>query len=466
MMLSLRTKLLLSNMLSCLLGSVSGALVWLTLGDDTLWLAIIVMLAVCYFCSMWLTRRLSDSLRALEIGLLNFKDNDFSVSLHPYGEPQLDALVSLYNQASAKLRSERQFIYQRELMLDKVIQNSPNVMLLIDDNQRVIYANGAARHLFNQGVKVEGMLLPELVVTLPDALKTALNSEQEGLFSMGSSDSTSDDVDNNADSNADSSADSNADSNADSSDVETWHISRGRFTQNNQQHHLILLKQLTKELNRQEVAVWKKVIRIISHELNNSVAPIASMVNSGKFLTQHLDNDKLQLIFDTIENRTTHLSQFISHYAQFSKLPLPQKELIDWTKMTQQLAQQYPFRLLSALPKTAIKLDAVQLEQVLINLLKNAHESGSSADNVALSFDETIHPLAGLLIKVDDQGSGMSSEVLSQALLPFYSTKQSGTGIGLPLCREIIEAHGGRISMQNRPQGGLSVKVWLPAQQS
>jgi two-component system nitrogen regulation sensor histidine kinase NtrY len=134
--------------------------------------------------------------------------------------------------------------------------------------------------------------------------------------------------------------------------------------------------------------------------------------------------------------------------------------------MTQQLAQQYPFRLLSALPQTAIKLDAVQLEQVLINLLKNAHESGSSTDNVALSFDETIHPLAGLLIKVDDQGSGMSSEVLSQALLPFYSTKQSGTGIGLPLCREIIEAHGGRISMQNRPQGGLSVKVWLPAQQS
>lgn len=451
MMLSLRTKLLLSNMLSCLLGTMSGALVWLTLGDDTLWLAIIVMLAVCYFCSMWLTRRLSESLQALEIGLLNFKDNDFSVSLHPYGEPQLDALVSLYNQASAKLRSERQFIYQRELMLDKVIQNSPNVMLLIDDSQRVIYANGAARHLFNQGVKVEGMLLPDLVVMLPDTLKAALSSEQEGLFSMGGS--GADDVDNH----------SNTD--ADSSDVETWHISRGRFTQNNQQHHLILLKQLTKELNRQEVAVWKKVIRIISHELNNSVAPIASMVNSGKFLTQHLDNSKLQLIFDTIENRTTHLSQFISHYAQFAKLPLPQKALIDWTKMTQQLAQQYPFNLLSPLPVKPIKLDAVQLEQVFINLLKNAHESGTQADTVSLMFEEVTHPVNGLLVKVEDQGSGMSSEVLSQALLPFYSTKQSGTGIGLPLCREIIEAHGGRISMQNRPEGGLSVKVWLPSLQ-
>ncbi|RPA55888.1 PAS domain-containing protein [Shewanella vesiculosa] len=443
-MLSLRTKVVLSNMLSCLLAAMAGALVWLTLGDNSLWLAVLLMLAVCYFCSMWLTKRLSDSLQALEIGLLNFKDNDFSVSLHPYGEPQLDALVSLYNQASAKLRSERQFIYQRELMLDKVIQNSPNVMLLIDDSQRVIYANGAARHLFNHGVKVEGMLLPELIAILPEALKTALNSEQEGLFSMGSS--SGDSIDEN--------------------DVETWHISRGRFTQNNQQHHLILLKQLTKELNRQEVAVWKKVIRIISHELNNSVAPIASMVNSGRFLTQHLDNTKLQLIFDTIENRTSHLSQFISHYAQFAKLPLPQKQLIDWSKMTQQLAQQYPFQVLSALPQIPIKLDAVQLEQVLINLLKNAHESGADADSVALIFEDITHPVAGLLIKVNDQGSGMSSEVLSQALLPFYSTKQSGTGIGLPLCREIIEAHGGRISLQSRPEGGLSVKVWLPAQQS
>jgi signal transduction histidine kinase len=190
------------------------------------------------------------------------------------------------------------------------------------------------------------------------------------------------------------------------------------------------------------------------------------MVNSGRFLTQHLDNTKLQLIFDTIENRTSHLSQFISHYAQFAKLPLPQKQLIDWPKMTQQLAQQYPFQVLSPLPQIPIKLDAVQLEQVLINLLKNAHESGADADSVALIFEDITHPVAGLLIKVNDQGSGMSSEVLSQALLPFYSTKQSGTGIGLPLCREIIEAHGGRISLQSRPEGGLSVKVWLPAQQS
>ena len=441
-MLSLRSKLLLSNILSCIVGGLTGALVWFSLGDGAFWVAIITMLGVCYFCSMWLTRKLSDSLQALEIGLLNFKDNDFSVSLHPYGEPQLDSLVALYNQASAKLRSERQFIYQRELMLDKVIQNTPNVMLLIDDYQRIIYANGAARHLFNQGANIEGMLLAELIIMLPDALQTALNSEQEGLFSMGDNKGDNDE------------------------DIDTWHISRGRFSQNNQQHHLILLKQLTKELNRQEVAVWKKVIRLISHELNNSVAPIASMVNSGKFLTQHIDNSKLQLIFDTIENRTTHLSQFISHYAQFAKLPLPKKELVNWDTLMSQLSQQYPFKLLSSLPNDPIKLDSVQLEQVLINLLKNAHESGSEVQDVSVIFEEVAYPVAGLFIVINDKGLGMSSEVLSQALLPFYSTKQSGTGIGLPLCREIIEAHGGRISMQNRLEIGLSVKVWLPNIQS
>ncbi|WP_153914438.1 ATP-binding protein [Shewanella sp. TC10] len=440
--LQLRSKLVLGNLLSVALSGLCGWTVWFSLGEQQLWLAIVVAAGVCFLLSMWLTQTLHDSLKALEVGLLNFKDNEFSVSLHGYGEPQLDSIAELYNQASAKLRSERQFIYQRELMLDKVIQNSPNIMLLVDDNQRIIYANDAARHLFNQGVRIEGMLLGDLIAELPNALKEALNSKHEGLFSI--------------DATNQSSATTGAE------ELESWHISRGSFSQNNQQHHLILLKQLTKELNRQEVAVWKKVIRIISHELNNSVAPIASMVNSGRLLTKDVGNDKLGLIFDTIENRTAHLSQFISHYAQFAKLPLPRKAPVDWAQLVQQLAQQYPFKLISELPQVPLELDSVQLEQVLINLLKNAHESGSEKELVTLAMQDVTHPVSGIVIIIEDSGSGMSSEVLSQALLPFYSTKQSGTGIGLPLCREIVEAHGGHITMQNRTKGGLSVKLWLP----
>lgn len=395
-----------------------------------------ILLFTCGICALgvaWFTRHLARSLNALEVGLLNFNDNDFSVSIPANGEGQLKALAELFNDSAAKLRQERQYIYQRELLLDKVIQSSPNVMLLFNDHQKLMYANDAARHLFHIKGKMEGLSLDELLQDLPDALALALKQEKSGLFTMGED------------------------------DTETWYLSRGQFLLNNQQHNLILLKQMTRELNRQEVAVWKKVIRIISHELNNSVAPIASMVNSGRLLTKDLDNPKLKLIFDTIESRTNHLSQFIFNYARFAKLPLPQRRQVAWQQLIEHLTQHYPFTLVNELPAEMGYFDQGQMEQVLLNLLKNAHESGSDPDEVTLTIRfQTLVDGAGFIIKIEDRGSGMSEEVLEQALLPFYSTKQSGTGLGLPLCREIIEAHEGSISMHNRTDGGLSVQLWLP----
>ncbi|NMD51408.1 GHKL domain-containing protein [Shewanella sp. DNRA4] len=395
-----------------------------------------ILLFTCGICALGVarfTRHLARSLNALEVGLLNFNDNDFSVSIPANGEGQLKALAELFNDSAAKLRQERQYIYQRELLLDKVIQSSPNVMLLFNDHQKLMYANDAARHLFHIKGKMEGLSLDELLQDLPDALALALKQEKSGLFTMGED------------------------------DTETWYLSRGQFLLNNQQHNLILLKQMTRELNRQEVAVWKKVIRIISHELNNSVAPIASMVNSGRLLTKDLDNPKLKLIFDTIESRTNHLSQFIFNYARFAKLPLPQRRQVAWQQLIEHLTQHYPFTLANELPAEMGYFDQGQMEQVLLNLLKNAHESGSDPDEVTLTIRfQTLVDGTGFIIKIEDRGSGMSEEVLEQALLPFYSTKQSGTGLGLPLCREIIEAHEGSISMHNRTDGGLSVQLWLP----
>ena len=395
-----------------------------------------ILLFTCGICALgvaWFTRHLARSLNALEVGLLNFNDNDFSVSIPANGEGQLKALAELFNDSAAKLRQERQYIYQRELLLDKVIQSSPNVMLLFNDHQKLMYANDAARHLFHIKGKMEGLSLDELLQDLPEALALALKQEKSGLFTMGED------------------------------DTETWYLSRGQFLLNNQQHNLILLKQMTRELNRQEVAVWKKVIRIISHELNNSVAPIASMVNSGRLLTKDLDNPKLKLIFDTIESRTNHLSQFIFNYARFAKLPLPQRRQVAWQQLIEHLTQHYPFTLANELPAEMGYFDQGQMEQVLLNLLKNAHESGSDPDEVTLTIRfQTLVDGTGFIIKIEDRGSGMSEEVLEQALLPFYSTKQSGTGLGLPLCREIIEAHEGSISMHNRTDGGLSVQLWLP----
>jgi two-component system nitrogen regulation sensor histidine kinase NtrY len=168
--------------------------------------------------------------------------------------------------------------------------------------------------------------------------------------------------------------------------------------------------------------------------------------------------EKLPTIFTTIEERARHLEGFIRGYAHFAKLPLPRTEAIAWPEFVTRLRSQIPFVVDGDLPQAPAHFDMAQMEPALLNLLKNAHESGSPADQVTLR----VRQLGGMLrIEVMDRGSGMSDAVLSNALVPFYSTKRSGTGLGLALAREIAEAHGGRISLGNREGGGLAVAMVL-----
>ena len=161
----------------------------------------------------------------------------------------------------------------------------------------------------------------------------------------------------------------------------------------------------------------------------------------------------------TIGERARHLHGFIAGYASFAKLPAPQLASIEWKPFLDSLALHCKFTLASALPEQPGWFDAAQIEQVLINLVKNAHESGSPDDGVSLSLMVIGRDVR---IEVADRGPGMSETVLAQALLPFYSTKRSGTGLGLALAREIVEAHGGRIALANREEGGLRVSLLLP----
>jgi signal transduction histidine kinase len=220
-----------------------------------------------------------------------------------------------------------------------------------------------------------------------------------------------------------------------------------------------MLRQLTTELRRQEVQTWKKVIRVISHELNNSLAPVASLAHSGAELTRRGQTERLESIFATIEERARHLEGFISGYAHFAKLPSPRLEVMHWPAFVAGLRSQIGFTVLDELPEEPARLDVPQVEQALLNLLKNAHESGSKAEDIGLR----VRRQSGLLrLEVSDRGSGMSEAVLANALVPFYSTKRSGTGLGLALAREIAEAHGGRISLANREGGGLVVAMVVP----
>jgi len=376
-----------------------------------------------------LSRPLADGIASLESGLLNFKDGELATLLAYDSKDELGDLCRLYNQTAKQLRQEKQWIYQRELMLDKVLQSSEQAVLLINDQGFIVYSNHSARSLFEAKSAIEGLKLENVISTCSEQLTRAINKGIDGLFTLDKTEQES----------------------------QTWHMATGRLLLNNQYHQLYAFKQLTRELSRQEVEVWKKVIRIISHELNNSLGPMSSMLHSAQLLTKEVDEPRLKRVFTTIEDRIKHLNEFVQGYGKFAKLPTPQLSAINWPSIVEQLKSQWQVNITLG-DNVNTQADHTQLEQLLINLLKNAYESGTKPEDISLSIQQEM---ASTHITVSDRGKGMSETVMANALIPFYSTKSTGSGLGLALCREIVEAHHGQISLHNREQGGLSVHVIL-----
>ncbi|HET7611513.1 MAG TPA: ATP-binding protein [Rhodanobacteraceae bacterium] len=404
----------------------------------SLWLAAIVAVLACLVPLLWgahaamqPVRRL---LRALSGSVASYRDGDFSISLRTRRRDELGQLIEAHNELGHALRAQRQDLVQRELLLDTVVQHSPTALVLTDARDHIVYANVSARHLFNDGKNPVGMEFEELLDACPEPMRQALAASEDSLFGveMGN-------------------------------EEEYFHLSRRDFRLQGRAHRLYLVQRMTRELSRQEVAVWKRVIRVISHELNNSLAPISSLAHSGAVLARRNDLAQLPRVFEGIGERVRHLHSFTAGYASFAKLPQPNPAPIAWDAFLDALRMHCEFRLLGEPPPDPGQFDAAQIEQVLINLIKNAHESGSGGDEVTLAIQHVMHHWR---IEVADRGPGMSDTVLAQALLPFYSTKRSGTGLGLALAREIVEAHGGRIVLANREGGGLRVAVSLPDHRS
>jgi nitrogen fixation/metabolism regulation signal transduction histidine kinase len=368
--------------------------------------------------------------RALAGTVASYRDGDFSFGLSWDGGGELGELVDAHNHLGDVLREQRLALVQRELLLDTMVQNTPVAMVLVDPARHIVHGNLAARRMLGDGRRLEGRDFEHLMAEAPDAFRDAFERGGDAMFSVGEADAE-----------------------------EIYHLSRRHFRLNGRRHELVTLRQLTAELRRQEVQTWKKVIRVISHELNNSLAPIASLAHSGAELLRRGQHEKLPVALSTIEERARHLEGFIRDYARFAKLPAPRLEAMEWSRFIAQLRAQVPFGG-EADVEGVVRLDRAQMEQALLNLLKNAHESGSAPEAVELQ----VRRLPDVWrIEVLDRGHGMNEAVLANALLPFYSTKRNGTGLGLALVREIAEAHGGRVALANRSDGGLCVSMTLPA---
>ena len=391
---------------------------------------VLVLVAPALLFARSLARPVAALIRALSGSVVAFRDGDFSFSIGSDRRDEVGDLVDAHNELGRVLREQRQHLFQRELLLDTVVQNTPTALVLVEPGGHVVYANLAARQLLNGGRPLHGERFATVVAAAPAALRQAIDDGSDSLFNAPFE-----------------------------NEDETFHLSQRGFKLQGRPHRLFQLKRLTRELARQEVATWKKVIRVISHEINNSLGPIRSLAHSGREFARLGDARRLTTVFDTVEERTRHLEGFIQGYARFAKLPTPRLAAVPWPGFLESLARSYSFRTVGDAPEEPGWFDRAQVEQVLINLLKNAHEAGGPADGIELRVTRNPREFR---IEVLDRGGGMSETVLANALLPFYSTKRSGSGLGLALAREIAEAHGGRVALANRADGGVVVTLALP----
>ena len=421
---------------------------WMNHGWWVTGISSVVLLSLMWWSLRRATAPVRSLMRALAGTTSSYRDGEFNFGVYWPGNDELGDLVDAHRELGDVLREQRQGLVQRELLLDTMVQNTPVAMLLIaaggDGISRVVFSNLAARKLLHGGWKLEGQRMEEVLEQLPVELRDAIARGGDSLFAVR--------------------AEVEEGVEPDEDDEQVYHLSRRAFHLNGRPHDLLLVRQLTAELRRQEVQTWKKVIRVISHELNNSLAPIASLAHSGGELVKRERFDRLLEIFSTIEDRARHLEGFIRGYARFAKLPQPQLQTVHWAPFLSSLRQQIPFGMDREPDETlSSRIDIAQFGQALLNLLKNAHEACAEAEppNDDVQVQLTRLP-QWLRLDVLDRGKGMNEQVLQNALMPFYSTKRNGTGLGLALTREIVEAHGGRVSLQNRGDGGLCVSILLP----
>lgn len=367
------------------------------------------------------------SLTSIDDGLRAFKDGDFSVRLAG-GEDRTMHVKALYNEVADALRVQRNDVYQKELLLDTILQRTPVAVVLLTETDRIVYSNAAARELF--GARLDGRHFTAVLPSLVPAMREAIEASGDAIVSVPAEERD-----------------------------ETFHLTQRTFRLNTVGHRLVLVERLTAELRRQEVAVWKNAIRVINHELNNTIAPISSLIHSARIAQERPDRrHHLPEIYATIEERLAFLRTFLESYAQFARLPAPRRERTPWKEILDDVSALYEFRAEGTVHEEA-SVDRAQMQQVVINLVKNAHESGSAPHDIVVSVQRAVE---GTVLRVVDRGRGMSEDVIRQALVPFYTTKPAGSGLGLPLCNEILEAHGGRMRLQGREGGGTAVTCWVP----
>ena len=232
-----------------------------------------------------------------------------------------------------------------------------------------------------------------------------------------------------------------------------WGIRRSTFREQGLPHDLLVLTDLSRTLREEERRAWQRLVRVLGHEMNNSLAPIKSLAASLESLLRRDPlpsdwKDDASSGLNAIASRADSLSRFLQAYTRLTKLPPPQKQDVELASLAQRVVDLEPRLKVQVLPgsKTVIRADAAQIEQALINLVHNAVDAALETNgNVTLAWREKGNCVD---ISVQDEGPGIMNP--ANLFVPFFTTKPDGSGIGLPLSRQIAEAHDGTLVLMNR----------------
>jgi two-component system nitrogen regulation sensor histidine kinase NtrY len=417
----------------------AGCAIWF-FSDNRLWLIPIEIFFVGSFgVGVYLLKRYFDPLRLVQSGAHYMNDAEFTTRFKVTGQKDIDALVDVYNTMVDKLREERIRNEEQELLLRKVMEESPGGVITLDVDGRIATVNPAAEALLGATrAEVLGRSLADLDNAFADAL-TQVPEDSSRLIPI--------------------------------SGRKRVRCRTASFMDRGFPRQFLLLDELTDELHKTEKQAYEKLIRMMSHEVNNTSGAVQSLLQSCLGYARQLTDDDRKDFSGALEvaiQRTANLDKFMSGFANVVRLPQPHMQPANPWRIAQQTGLLFKDRCEAAnivwkeeldpdLPN--VNCDPVQLEQVLVNVIKNAIESIES------NGESGVITLIGsrngrkCFLSISDSGPGLSAEVQKHLFAPFYTTRENGQGIGLTMVQEILLAHRFDFSLENTKAGGARFSV-------
>ena len=369
-------------------------------------------------------------LRTIGNGMELLREQDFSSRLSPVGQYEADRIVNIFNRMMDQLKNERLRMREQNYFLDLLIQASPMGVVILTLNEEVSQMNPMA-------VKMLGIPLSEACGRKMDQVDSRLAAElaripyeQTEVVRLN--------------------------------DANVYKCTHSYFIDCGFKHPFYLIERMTDEVMRAEKKAYEKVIRMIAHEVNNSTAGITSTLDTvGQALSAEDGMEDLCEVMRVCVERCYSMSRFITRFADVVKIPEPTLVPLSLNEMAATCKRfmegmcadaGITLRLECDEQVGEVKMDASLFEQVLVNIIKNAAESLSSADTIK-GGEIVVRTFAPASVEVVDNGPGISPEVEAKLFTPFFSTKPNGQGIGLVFIREVLTKHGCTFSLRTYEDG-------------